>query len=370
MGLELGTIQEKINSKKHLRIVAHTSVEGYCGAAVLATLLTKLGKTYHLTFSEAMTIDTDLSVGHPDAIIPNVEEAYILVQKIESSSKIAALFPLLASLARRKDVNNDFVQDAMVSGAITTKVGFTIPGAFRPLLNMIQESMHPWFGGTKESAEAIFLRANINPYIGRELKTTMHLTDEEMERLREIVEHMTGPLLGQTYILSHEKENFRDARELAMGLLAAEAFKEHTIGFGLCVGSETCRNRIEPLLSKYRKQAKTLHEATRILDTEKTLHFLPIDTVEPKIVEHYIPTLSARCPAIISVRNDEKNLRWILRCKDHPKLMERITSQLQTPFAVTEAHAWCMMPADQEEKMLDFVYSLLNKKEHEEVIEN
>lgn len=345
--------------------MAHASVEGYCCAAIAIHACQALGASYRLIFSEDMTHPNDLSFGHPDAEIQSAEQMYHLVQELGLSLGKTSIYPLLVALSSRKQVDQGLVQDALASKILMTKVGLDLHGCTKPVLTMLEQSIAPWFGGTQEHAKKILEDAKINPYLGKELKTLAHLSDEDIGRLQMVLEPMTGPVISQSYLFSKEKGNLQDMREVSMVLRACEAFGQHTTALGLCLGDKKCKERSEPLLDKYRHKVRILLELWEKRDKEKTFFYLPLQDMPVNIIKHYSDMFNH--PVLFSVLQEDQHT-WVLRCEDHRSLIERTAQQAKLTPQCASSYSSCKVPAQEQGKLLEYILTLLDRRKMEEAI--
>jgi hypothetical protein len=355
---------DKFREKTFLSILAHTSVEGYCCAAIAVLICQELRKPYQLRFSEKMDAPNDLSCGHPDAEISTAEQMYLLTRELHPTLSRCSIFPIIVSLSQRKAVNHSFVQDALIAKVITTKIGLDIHGCTKPLLTMLEQSIHPWLGGTKETAQKLLQEACIVPRIGEELKTIDHLTDEEIGRLRMVLEPSLGPLLTQTYISTTTKGNFADIRELSVAIRVCKMSGMHTLALSACLGDQRSREQINSMMDAYREGMQKLLQIWEKREPGKNFYFIPIKDLSPALI---LESCTRFDKALFSVESGE-TCTLILCCDGHKVLLERLVHKSDITFISTPHASMCTISSDEKGRFLEYIFNHIERTEIEEEI--
>ncbi len=304
-------------------------------------------------------------MGHPDAQVQTAEQMYAQTQQLGLRLEKTSIYPLLVALSQRGEVNQSFVQDAIAAKVLITKVGLDLHGCTKPILTMLEQSIVPWFGGTQEHAKKILDDAKINPLIGKELKTLAHLSDEDIGRLQMVLEPVTGPIISQSYLLAKEKGTMQDLREVAMVLRACEVFGQNTTALGVCLGDKKCKERAEALLGRDRSKIRLLLEVWEKRDQEKTFFYLPLQDMPVGIVKHCSDAF--KHPVLFSLLQDEQHT-WVLRCDDHQSIIERTAQQAKLSHQSTQAYSTCKIPIPEQGKLLEYIFTLFERRKLEEVI--
>jgi single-stranded-DNA-specific exonuclease len=163
-------------------------------------------------------------------------------------------------------LNNEILHVALARKKIEVKRGLRIFGAqTKPMHKVLEYCTDPYIPGVSgsESGAIQFLhQIGVDPKKGSGWKKLVHLDADEMQKLitgiimRRINESNPDDVLGNNYILPHEKEESptRDAKEFATLLNACGRLGKASLGIGACLGDKKIKQQAIRSLGDYKKE--------------------------------------------------------------------------------------------------------------------
>jgi single-stranded-DNA-specific exonuclease len=307
LGILLNKAAEKIKSTVSLiQLVSHLDADGLSSAAIMASVLSQMGKDFQISFVKMVKPDivkvlndrkpklvifTDVGSGYLD-ILRGIESdimildhheiegsvsermihinpenfglelsgsgtTYLLAKEILQNNSLAPL----AIVGTIGDVNYSPNSKIFENPFIETEMGLNLFGRFtRPLYKSIE---YAGITGIDDSSKAIqFLsEAGINTQKDGEWVTFSDLDKEERKSLADAIVKESlkdrnfnkEKIFSNTLTLKSFPEELRDPKEFAMILNACANMNEPAVGIALCMGSPKALETARGVVRGYRR---------------------------------------------------------------------------------------------------------------------
>jgi single-stranded-DNA-specific exonuclease len=307
LGILLNKAAEKIKSTDSLiQLVSHLDADGLSSAAIMASVLSQMGKDFQISFVKMVKPDivkvlndrkpklvifTDVGSGYLD-ILRGIESdimildhheiegsvsermihinpenfglelsgsgtTYLLAKEILQNNSLAPL----AIVGTIGDVNYSPNSKIFENPFIETEMGLNLFGRFtRPLYKSIE---YAGITGIDDSSKAIqFLsEAGINTQKDGEWVTFSDLDKEERKSLADAIVKESlkdrnfnkEKIFSNTLTLKSFPEELRDPKEFAMILNACANMNEPAVGIALCMGSPKALETARGVVRGYRR---------------------------------------------------------------------------------------------------------------------
>ncbi|HVQ01086.1 MAG TPA: DHH family phosphoesterase [Candidatus Thermoplasmatota archaeon] len=185
---------------------------------------------------------------------------YLVAKALDPNNRDLASLAIIGAIGDLQDrkfcelrgLNQDIVKDGKASGIITTSKDLSYFGKeTRPLSKLLQYASDPFIPGVsgREDACVAFLQdLQIPLKMGDEWRKWINLeADEKRKIISGIVQmllvkgfgyQMASRVLGETYLLCHEREGteLHDAKEFATLLNSTARYGQYEVGLKVCLG--------------------------------------------------------------------------------------------------------------------------------------
>jgi single-stranded-DNA-specific exonuclease len=421
LGILLNRAVEKIKGTDSLiQLVSHLDADGLSSAAIMASVLSQMGKDFQISFVKMVKPDivkvlndrkpklvifTDVGSGYLD-VLKEIESDIIILDhheiEGETSEKMIHINPEsfglelsgsgttyllskeilqnnslapLAIVGTIGDVNYSPNSKIFENPSIETEMGLNLFGRFtRPLYKSIE---YAGILGIDDSSKAIqFLsEIGINPQKDGEWVTLSDLDKEDRKRLADAIvkESLKDKNFNKEKIFSNNltlknfPEELRDPKEFAMILNACANMNEPAIGIALCMGSEKALEAArgvvrgyKRLIANYMRWVEKNPECVR--RTGNADYLLADDNINENLIGTIVSMLFKPSEkTLFGLANGEDGIKISARSKDINvrKIVSEAAKVCNGRGGGHEFAAGATIPANARDKFIDFCENFL-----------
>ena len=306
---------ERIKSERGvIHLVSHFDADGISSAAIMTSVLMKMGKRFYVTIVKHITheiVSGIIEKGCPLVVFTDIGSSYIdEIEKIEKDIIIIDHHEIKKVWMKQNmlHVNPELFKDHNMSGAcvsymvakeltgsdelaplaligatgdstfpdlsmfenhdkIVRSRGLKLFGRFsRPVhkaLEMCYDPEIPGISGSESAALQFLAELGIDIRSENGFKTVGDLSQDEMQKLASAIikEHMEhnskfeiGDIFGDVWTLTDFQDELKDAMEFATMLNCCGRLDEAAVGVELCLGSRAALERVRSLIKSYRRK--------------------------------------------------------------------------------------------------------------------
>jgi single-stranded-DNA-specific exonuclease len=421
LGILLNKAVEKIKATDSLiQLVSHLDADGLSSAAIMASVLSQMGKDFQITFVKMikpgivkvlnerkpkLAIFTDVGSGYLDVLkqvdsdmiildhheiegepsermihinpenfeleLSGAGTTYLLAKEILQNNSLAPL----AIVGTIGDVNYSPNSKIFENPFIETEMGLNLFGRFtRPLYKSIEYAGIP---DINDSSKAIqFLsEVGINPQKDGEWITLSDLNKEDRKKLADAIvkESLKDKNFKKENIFSNNltlksfPDELRDPKEFAMILNACANMNEPAVGIALCMGSPKALETARGVVRGYRRLiANYMRWVEKNPDSVKRTGNADYLIADDNINENLIGTIVSMLfkpkeKTLIGLANAEDGIKISARSKD-VNVREIVSEAAKVCNGRGGGHefaAGATIPADTKDKFIDSCENLL-----------
>ena len=421
LGILLNKAIEKIKGTDSLiQLVSHLDADGLSSAAIMASVLSQMGKDFQITFVKMVKQDivkvlndrkpklvifTDIGSGYLDVLkeidseiivldhheiegepsermihinpenfdleLSGAGTTYLLAKEILQNNSLAPL----AIVGTIGDVNYSPNSKIFENPFVETEMGLNLFGRFtRPLYKSIEYAGLP---GIDNSSKAIqFLsEAGIESQRDGEWLTFSNLNKEEKKKLADAIvkeslkdkNFKKEKIFSKTLTLNSFPDELRDPKEFAMILNACANMNEPAVGIALCMGSpkalEVARGVVRGyrrLIANYMRWVEKNPECVK--RTESADFLLADDNINENLIGTIVSMLFKPSEkTLFGLANGEDGIKVSARSKDVNvrKIVSEAAKVCNGRGGGHEFAAGATIPADTRDKFIDSCEDLL-----------